>query len=76
MRYWLIVGSEKNWKVAFESMHIRCLKDFRELRALRSTLRVGDGLLFYVSKPVHGVVGLGHVVGGSLSCDGQAQERL
>lgn len=25
-------------------------------------LREGDGLLFYVSKPVHGIVGFGHVV--------------
>jgi hypothetical protein len=25
-------------------------------------LRDGDGLLFYVSKPVHGIIGFGHVV--------------
>jgi len=61
-QYWLVVGTEKNWKVAFENNNIWGLKDFRELRALWSMLREGDGLLFYVSKPVHGIVGFGHVV--------------
>lgn len=61
-QFWLVVGSEKNWKVAFESKNIWGLKDFRELRSLWNMLREGDGLLFYVSKPVHGIVGFGHVV--------------
>jgi predicted RNA-binding protein len=61
-QYWLLVGSEKNWKVAFENKNIWGLKDFRELKALWCMLREGDGLLFYVSKPVHGIVGVGHVV--------------
>lgn len=61
-QYWLVVGTEKNWKVAFENNNIWGLKDFRELRSLWSMLREGDGLLFYVSKPVHGIVGFGHVV--------------
>lgn len=57
-----MIGTEKNWKVAFENNNIWGLKDFRELRSLWNMLREGDGLLFYVSKPVHGVVGFGHVV--------------
>lgn len=61
-QYWLVVGSEKNWKVSFESNNIWGLKDFRELRSLWNMLREGDGLLFYVSKPIHGIVGIGHVV--------------
>lgn len=61
-QFWLVVGSEKNWKVAFENNNIWGLKDFRELRSLWNMLREGDGLLFYVSKPVHGIVGFGHVV--------------
>ncbi len=61
-QYWLIVGSEKNWEVSFENKNLWGLKDFRELRALWSMLREGDGLLFYVSKPVHGIVGFGHLV--------------
>lgn len=59
---WLIVGSKGNWDVAFESNNLWGLKDFRELRALWNMMRIGDGLLFYVSKPVHGIVGLGTVV--------------
>jgi hypothetical protein len=58
---WIVVGSEKNWKVSFESNNIWGLKDFRELKALWNMLRDGDGLLFYVSKPVHGIIGFGHV---------------
>jgi len=61
-QFWLVIGSEKNWEVAFESNNIWGLKDFRELRSLWNMLREGDGLLFYVSKPVHGIVGFGHVV--------------
>ncbi|MDP3722595.1 MAG: hypothetical protein Q8R91_03735 [Candidatus Omnitrophota bacterium] len=59
---WLVVGSEKNWKVAFENNNVWGLKDFRELQSLWNMLRNGGGLLFYVSKPVHGIVGFGHVV--------------
>lgn len=61
-QYWLLVGSEKNWKVAFENNNIWGLKEFRELRSLWNMLREGDGLLLYVSKPVHGIIGFGHVV--------------
>ncbi|OGO30879.1 MAG: hypothetical protein A2Z29_01330 [Chloroflexi bacterium RBG_16_56_11] len=60
-QYWLVVGTEKNWKVAFETNNIWGLKDFRELSALWNMLREGDGLLFYVSKPVHGIIGFGSV---------------
>jgi predicted RNA-binding protein len=61
-QFWLVVGTEKNWKVAFETGNIWGLKDFRELSALWNMLREGDGLLFYVSKPVHGIIGFGRVV--------------
>ena len=61
-QFWLMVGTEKNWKVAFENNNIWGLKDFRELKALWNMLREGDGLLFYVSKPVHGIVGFGYIV--------------
>ena len=60
-QYWLVVGSQKNWQVAFDNNNIWGLKDFRELRSLWNMLREGDGLLFYVSKPVHGIVGVGYV---------------
>lgn len=60
-QFWLVVGTEKNWKVAFETNNIWGLKNFRELSALWNMLREGDGLLFYVSKPTHGIVGFGQV---------------
>jgi len=60
-QFWLIVGSQKNWEVAFANNNIWGPKDFRELRSLWNMLREGDGLLFYVSKPVHGIVGFGYV---------------
>ena len=60
-QFWLVVGTEKNWLTAFEIGNIWGVKDFRELAALWRMLREGDGLLFYVSKPVHGIVGVGHV---------------
>lgn len=59
---WLVVGSQKNWKVAFESNNIWGLKDFRELQSLWNLLQEGDQLLFYVSKPVSGIIGFGNVV--------------
>lgn len=62
MQFWLVVGSKKNWEVAFESNNIWGLKDFREIRSLWNMLREGDGLLFYISKPVHGIIGVGYVV--------------
>ena len=60
-QFWLVVGSEKNWQVAFEHNNIWGLKDQRQFRPLWNMLREGDGLLFYVSKPVHGIVGVGYV---------------
>lgn len=61
-QFWLVVGTERNWKVAFEARNIWGLKDFRELSSLWNMLREGDGLLFYVSKPIHGIIGFGRVV--------------
>ncbi len=60
-QFWLVVGSQKNWQVAFDNNNIWGLKEFRELKSLWNMLREGDGLLFYVSKPVHGIVGCGYV---------------
>ena len=60
-QYWLVVGGQRNWKVAFENKNIWGLKDFRETRSLWNMLREGDSLLFYVSKPVHGIIGSGNV---------------
>ncbi len=61
MQYWLVVGSEKNWHVAFQNNNIWGLKPIQQLQALWNMLKEGDGLLFYASKPIHGIVGLGRV---------------
>jgi predicted RNA-binding protein len=60
-QYWLVVGTERNWRFSFESGKIWGLKDFRESAALWNLLEEGDKLLVYVSKPVSGVVGIATV---------------
>lgn len=61
-QFWLVVGSENNWNVAFKNGNLWGLKDMRELRSLWNMLREADRLLFYASRPVHGIVGFGQVV--------------
>jgi predicted RNA-binding protein len=60
-QYWLVVGTERNWKFSFENGNLWGLKNFRETLALWNLLQEGDKLLVYVSKPVSGVVGIATV---------------
>jgi predicted RNA-binding protein len=60
-QYWLLVGTQRNWRFSFENRNIWGLKDFRESAALWNLLQEGDKLLIYVSKPVSGVVGIATV---------------
>lgn len=60
-QYWLLVGTQANWKFSFENGNLWGLKDFRETLALWNLLREGDKVLFYVSKPVSGVIGVATV---------------
>lgn len=60
-QYWLLVGTERNWKFSFENGNLWGVKDFRESLALWNLLREGDKLLLYVSKPVSGIVGIATV---------------
>jgi predicted RNA-binding protein len=60
-QYWLLVGTERNWKFSFTNGNLWGLKDFRESQALWNLMQEGDKILFYVSKPVSGVVGIGTV---------------
>jgi predicted RNA-binding protein len=60
-QYWLIVGTPRNWKFAFENGNIWGLKEFREMTALWNLLEEGDKILFYVASPIMGVVGCGKV---------------
>src|SRR5437867_1598761 len=61
-QFWLVVGSEKSWEVAFENNNIWGLKDYPTFRALWELVKEGDGLLIYVPTPISGVVGFGQVV--------------
>lgn len=60
-QYWLLVGAQQNWKFSFANGNLWGLKEFRETLALWSLLREGDKVLFYVSKPVSGIVGVATV---------------
>jgi len=60
-QYWLLVGTERNWKFSFQNGNLWGLKDFRESLALWNLLQEGDKVLFYVSKPVGGVIGIATV---------------
>lgn len=60
-QYWLVVGTPKNWKFAFENGNIWGLKEFREMISLWNFLEEGDKLLFYVASPIKGVIGIGRV---------------
>ena len=58
-RYWLVVGSVKNWQTAFDHGNIWGLKVTQ--RHLWDNLQEDDILLFYATTPVVGVIGYGTV---------------
>jgi predicted RNA-binding protein len=57
--YWLVVGSPEHWQVAFENGNIWGLQQVKFRWWDR--LSEGDGLIFYVTRPVGGAIGLGKV---------------
>lgn len=57
--YWLVVGSPENWQTAFEHGNIWGLKESQ--LNLWESLRENDMVLFYVTKPVGGLIGYGSV---------------
>lgn len=59
MTYWLVVGAFENWKEAFEKGNIWGLKERQ--KHLWTALQEGDMVLFYVIRPVAGVIGYGTV---------------
>lgn len=59
MNYWLIVGTSENWKEAFQKGNIW---GFREKqRHSWGALQEDDVVLFYVIRPVAGIIGYGTV---------------
>ncbi len=59
MNYWLAVGAMQNWRTAFEYGNIWGLKETQ--RHLWESLDENDKLLFYVTRPVGGIIGYGVV---------------
>lgn len=57
MNYWLVVGSKKNWETAFLHKNIWGLKNTQ--RHLWEAISEKDILLFYVTKPIGGIIGHG-----------------
>jgi len=57
MNYWLVVGSKQNWHTAFTHGNIWGLKETQ--RHLWESLNENDKLVFYVTKPVGGIIGYG-----------------
>ncbi|MFH1773848.1 MAG: hypothetical protein ABH874_02680 [Methanobacteriota archaeon] len=57
--YWLAVGTIENWKEAFEKGNIWGLTDRQKHRY--DALKESDVILFYVMRPVAGIIGYGIV---------------
>jgi len=60
-RWWLAVGSPKNWQTAFEYGSIWGLQATTRQTALWESISPGDYLLFYATSPVSGIIGYGVV---------------
>ncbi len=58
-QYWLVVGSPEHWQVAFENGNVWGLQATKKRWWER--VAEGDGLVFYVTRPVGGAIGLGRV---------------
>jgi hypothetical protein len=59
-QFWLVVGSLEHWQVAFENGNVRGLQATKKRWWER--IAEGDGLVFYVTRPVGGAIGLGRVI--------------
>lgn len=59
MNYWLVVGAVENWKEAFQKGNIWGLKERQ--KHFWNALQEGDEILFYVMRPVAGIIGFGIV---------------
>ena len=60
-KYWLVVGSPRNWETAFENGNIWGLKDSARQKLQWEQIAEGDILIFYATSPVSGVIGYGVV---------------
>ena len=60
-RWWLAVGSPKNWQTAFEYGSIWGLQATTRQTTLWESISQGDYVLFYATSPVSGIIGYGVV---------------
>jgi len=60
-KWWLAVGPPRYWQIAFEHGNIWGLRATPRLKALWESLSEGDGMLFYATYPVSGIIGYGIV---------------
>ena len=56
-KYWLVVGAVQNWVTAFEHGNIWGLK--KKQQHLWDSLSENDGVVFYATQPVGGIIGHG-----------------
>ena len=59
--FWIVIGSEKNWKQAFISQAIWGLEETKLHKIYWLAIEPNDVILFYVSGKVKGIVGYGIV---------------
>jgi predicted RNA-binding protein len=59
-RHWLVVGTPEHWRIAFENGNIWGLQSNK--RAWWDKVTEGDSLIFYVTRPIGGAIGLGKVL--------------
>ena len=60
-RWWLAVGPSEYWQIAFEQGSIWGLRATPRHYALWKLLSEGDGVVFYATLPIGGVIGYGEV---------------
>jgi len=61
LKWWLAVGPPEHWKIAFEQGSIWGLEGTPWHEARWKDISEGDGVLFYATRPVGGVIGYGTV---------------
>jgi len=59
--WWLAVGPSEYWQIAFEHGNIWGLRASPKLQALWEGIAEGDGIIFYATFPVSGVIGYGTI---------------
>jgi hypothetical protein len=60
-RWWLAVGPSEYWQIAFEQGSIWGLRATPRHDSLWEILSEGDGVVFYATLPIGGVIGFGEV---------------